>query len=76
MKLLEKEKIEVALVKDIVCNKCGEICTQLEHAGLKASWGYHSNKDLEDHESHLCEECYGDIIKSFRIPPAITERGL
>lgn len=34
-------------------------------------WGYFSGKDLEIHHIVLCEECYDQWIKTFKIPVRI-----
>lgn len=64
----------------IICNKCGRelsgnaellkegVCT------VEVDWGYFSRKDGENHQFHLCEECYDVLIKSFRVPVRIRER--
>ena len=51
------------LLDDVICDKCGKSCMDdikngFEFATISAHWGYGSNKDLEDHEAHVCEKCY------------------
>lgn len=60
IKTQEPGMIEV--VKDIVCDCCGKSCQDkegfnYEYATFHARWGYDSAHDLDDWESHLCEEC-------------------
>lgn len=64
----------------VICNKCGQelsaeqemikegVCT------LETDWGYFSDKDGEHHEFDLCESCYDEWVKSFRVPVKVTER--
>ena len=35
---------------------------------VEYNWGYFSNKDCERHILDLCEECYNQIVKEFKIP--------
>lgn len=66
--------------KKIICNKCGRELS--EEAGLlregvctvEVDWGYFSHKDGERHQFDLCEECYDELVKSFRIPIRVKER--
>ena len=34
----------------------------------KVTWGYFSEKDMEQHEFDLCEACYDKMIQAFTIP--------
>ena len=38
------------------------------------TWNYFSNKDGEIHSFDMCEECYDDIIKKFKIPVDIEKK--
>ena len=82
----QNETKEVKVVKDVICNKCGQSClgivlkvssSKVEEinfaiaAQLNADWGYGSKKDGERHKSHLCESCYDEITRSFLIEPLI-----
>lgn len=73
MKILGNMQKTVSTVKDVLCNKCGKSCEGFEYVELSTSWGYFSNKDLEHHESHICEKCYDDFVKTFTIPVDKTE---
>ena len=73
MKILGNIQQTVSKVKSIVCNKCGKTCKNFESVELSISWGYFSDKDLEHHESHICEKCYDDFVKTFTIPVDKTE---
>ena len=60
-------------IEKIICNKCGkEILVrggvpQEDVLEVRKRWGYHSRKynqvDCFDH----CEDCYDELIRSFRI---------
>ncbi len=63
----------------ITCNACGRsipvekgivkegICSCLE------KFGYFSNKDGQIHRFDLCESCYDEMVKKFKIPVEIEE---
>lgn len=65
----------------IKCNCCGEYISKIketehssffDYVGISASWGYFTEGnfyDGEDHLSHICEKCYSDILKCFKIAP-------
>lgn len=65
---------ETKAVSKIICNKCKkEILVkngimEEDVLSIEKRWGYFSNKDNEVHQFDLCEECYDEIIKGFRIP--------
>jgi len=52
-----------------VCDICGQSCNASqdgryeahEFALLYARWGYHSRKDMQSHECHMCENCYDRV---------------
>lgn len=77
MIIAHKETQEVEVVDDVICNRCGKSCRNadgfIEMAPLRVRWGYGSSKDTEDHESHLCEQCYDEIVSGFKISPKVTE---
>jgi protein-arginine kinase activator protein McsA len=81
MEILEKKLVEKLTVTDVLCNKCGESCryeldtdmVNFNSAVITADFGYGSTKyDMEDFEVHLCEDCYADLEKTFKIKPAKT----
>ncbi len=68
-----KEKIEkeVEIIDCVVCNKCGkklDSCTS-EYITLDPEFGYFSEifGDGDKHESHICEWCYLDFIRTFKV---------
>lgn len=65
--------------KKIICNCCGktiptekDLPTQ-DYLYVKKEWGYFSEKDGKIQELRLCEACYDEWIRSFRIPVHTTE---
>lgn len=57
------------------CNCCGksiEIVTQsgihMDHLRITKKWGYFSHKDLSIHSFTVCETCYDQWIKTFKVP--------
>lgn len=67
---------EKEVLDKIYCNKCSrEILRNREgyfadHLFVEKKWGYGSVIDGEEHSFDLCEECYIDFIKSFKINPS------
>lgn len=65
MKLKSEANKEVV---DILCDICECSCRVekcYEYATLFAHWGYWSNnKDMTEHECHMCEKCY-EKVKEF-----------
>ena len=65
---------------EIYCNKCGKkIITDkgIIKEGVFSityGWGYFSRKDGETHSLDLCEDCYDELIKTFKLPINIVER--
>lgn len=65
---------------DMYCNVCGKkIKTKngiLEEDVFEASkeWGYFSKKDLEVHKFNICEECYEELISTFKIPIKVIDK--
>ena len=70
-------KKELDELDDVYCNICGKSCKKemnFEYAYIIADWGYDSQKDLEVHEAHICEECYDEkILPLFKINPKIPD---
>ncbi len=67
-------------MEHVNCNVCGKVLKR-EHGILREDafeavkdWGYFSKKDLQRHSFTVCEECYDKWIRTFAIPPEITER--
>lgn len=75
---LESRTKDVTVIDDVVCNKCGKSCFTgfVDDAGkpyingvtLRERWGYHSNKDQVETNSHICEDCHDEFAASFVIP--------
>ncbi len=61
-------------VGEIVCNRCGKRILVTTHGPeadvihVEQRWGYFSEKDGECHTFDLCEDCYDEIVKGFRVP--------
>ena len=60
---------------EMKCNLCGRTIKEKEDffKGEK-EWGYFSGKDLECHEFYLCEHCYDELVKKFKIPVSVKEK--
>ena len=66
-------RTELERTEKIICNKCGkEILVrggvpQEDVLEVRKRWGYHSRKDNQVDCFDLCEDCYDELIRSFRI---------
>jgi len=77
MKIVKTEKIEIEIVDDILCDKCGESCKlrdSSEFGGLieaRVCGGYYSThlEDGEDFNFSICEKCLFEMFKDFKINP-------
>lgn len=63
----------------IICNKCGrkiamhgEVPVEDVFRAQKV-WGYFSEKDGVRHSWNMCEQCYGEMIGTFAVPPVESE---
>jgi hypothetical protein len=70
-------KRNVETIKDIKCNSCGKSCKASSGLGyscatLNAHWGYSSNKDGEKYLAHLCEVCFDNLVKNFKISSLVA----
>jgi len=71
MKIYLKEDSPEKTLLQINCNKCGRRCDHhihSDHMAVSVDWGYFSNKDLQRDVWDLCESCYDDFVKDFKIP--------
>ena len=65
---------ETKVIDKIICNKCGKeilVKNEIPEAdvlSVQKRWGYFSEKDNEVHSFDLCEECYDELVATFRIP--------
>ena len=61
---------EERVLSKVVCNGCGrEIPLRgADYFHAEKTWGYFSEKDGERHTFDLCEDCYDEMIRDFRIP--------
>ncbi|HIW80151.1 MAG TPA: hypothetical protein H9742_01260 [Candidatus Acetatifactor stercoripullorum] len=77
MRRYEKEQGDQLV--QVICNRCGKEL-RLENGYLKEGclnvdyvFGYFSEKDGLRHRFDLCEECYDEMIRHFRIPVQISQ---
>ena len=74
----EIEKMEPEL-KKVTCNQCGKELLVEDGIvkegclGLRYKFGYFSNKDGYIYQLDLCEACFDQWIKQFKIPVQIEE---
>lgn len=69
-----KEQIrKVKEVTSIVCNKCGKVIPVVEGVPqedvltVDKRWGYFSGKDNRRDHFDLCESCYDELTRNFKI---------
>ncbi len=73
MRIFKNTNCEKQEVEKVFCNICGkEIEKDIygyyrDYLHIEKDWGYNSNKDGENHSIDICEECYDNLIKSFKI---------
>lgn len=64
---------ETTEVEKIICNKCGKEISVYRGVPsedvleVEKRWGYFSGKDNRVDRFDLCEECYDELIESFKI---------
>ncbi len=65
---------KVRVLKEVRCNKCGDlICNhqnidKTDFLEVSKRWGYFSPYDNEVHNFHLCIDCYKTFVDTFNIP--------
>lgn len=65
-----KETMEI---EKIICNKCGKEIPvikgvpQEDVLEVEKRWGYFSEKDNRMDHFDLCEDCYDEFVRGFRI---------
>ncbi|MCT4542524.1 MAG: hypothetical protein N4A63_03145 [Vallitalea sp.] len=80
MQKFEKKIIKNNVLSEVYCNKCGkliysdEIKEKVDYIDVSKEWGYFSNKDMEIHHFDLCEQCYDELIKTFKFQPTKTKK--
>ena len=82
MKTTETKLVETEVIKDVICNKCGESCIPPQLRSITdgndfygliektVSGGYYSHalSDCENYTFSLCEVCLKNLFDSFKIP--------
>lgn len=65
---------------ELLCNCCGRsikkdnnIIKEDVFTGIK-EWGYFSDRDMEVHRFIICERCYEEMIRSFKVPVDIINK--
>lgn len=67
-------------METVLCNCCGRKLAVKEGViregaiAVDHAWDYFSEKDGEVHHFDLCEDCYDELISSFRIPVEVEDQ--
>ena len=71
---------DIKSVSELLCNCCGRkikkdnnIIKEDVFTGIK-EWGYFSDRDMEVHRFIICEKCYEEMIRSFKVPVDIINK--
>ena len=73
MRQYRTKKKEINELDKIICNKCGKEIevirgvAQEDVLEVNKRWGYFSNKDNQEDVFDLCEDCYDELVASFKI---------
>lgn len=73
MRQYHTELKETKEMSRIICNKCGKEIPVVggvpaeDTLEVEKRWGYFSRKDNQVDRFDLCEDCYDELVKSFRI---------
>lgn len=75
MKITENKTYTTEIVKDVLCDVCGNSCClfaqdkliSTEHATIKANWGYYSDSDGKKYDIDICEKCFYDVIAHLKV---------
>ena len=72
MRQYRTEKKELNELDKIICNKCGKEIkvtrgvAEEDYLAVEKCWGYFSNKDNQEDRFELCEDCYDELVASFK----------
>ena len=73
MRQYNTELKETKEMSRIICNKCGKEIPVIggvpseDTLEVEKRWGYFSMKDNQLDRFDLCEDCYDELVESFRI---------
>ncbi len=73
MRQYNAELKETKEMSRIICNKCGKEIPVIggvpseDTLEVEKRWGYFSKKDNQLDRFDLCEDCYDELVESFRI---------
>ena len=78
MKVYKEVMVSQQKKVQVLCNVCGiKIDNTFDDSGLSVQlftmFGYGSNKDGETHFADICEACYDEYVKGWKIPPTIED---
>ena len=70
----EQKTIEIIKTLDIVCNKCGKSLRIDDYncfagGAVKVDFGYGSVNDGEIKKFEICDDCYNELISTFKHSP-------
>ena len=50
-----------------------ESVEKVDYIKIEKNWGYFSNKDGISEKVNICENCYDELVKGFKILPETEE---
>lgn len=73
MRVYKTIAVDIKKIEKVFCNSCGESIKTDKHGNMsdylhiEKCWGYDSDMDGEEHSIDICQECYKEMIKKFKI---------
>ncbi|MBP3337980.1 MAG: hypothetical protein J6L69_01080 [Lachnospiraceae bacterium] len=70
---------ETNQLSKVFCNRCGKKMKVKDgiimegNFSIEYNWGFFSNKDCERHIIDLCEDCYDEMVREFKVPVDIEQ---
>ena len=67
-------------LETVICNCCGKKMVVKEGVlregaiSIHHAWDFFSEKDGEVHHWDMCEECYDNLLRQFRVEPDVEEQ--
>lgn len=84
MKITESRTYTTDIIKDVLCDVCGNSCCKFvdnkliatESATISADWGYYSDSDGKEYNIEICENCFYDVVAHLKAQNKTDGRAL